>query len=130
MNLDDQMKKEEDEEDIALANFIESLQKQTDEEIFQNSNLMIAVSYLMKRKIKNIFLEVISNTKIIYNFVQWFFQQPRFCQTYRGVDKEETGQREYGYMISLIWTIFSKSRLVFFCILQKIYCKLFKILAK
>ena len=26
--------KEEDKEDIALANFIESLQKQTDEEIF------------------------------------------------------------------------------------------------
>ena len=34
LNLDDQMKKEEDEEDIALANFIESLQKQTDEETF------------------------------------------------------------------------------------------------
>ena len=30
--LDDQMKKEEDEKDTALANFIESLQKQTDEE--------------------------------------------------------------------------------------------------
>ena len=32
---------EEDEEDIALANFIESLQKQTDEENFQKSNWMI-----------------------------------------------------------------------------------------
>ena len=29
---------EEDEEDIALANLIESLQKQTDEEIFSKSN--------------------------------------------------------------------------------------------
>ena len=28
------IQEEEDEEDIALANFIESLQKQTDEEIF------------------------------------------------------------------------------------------------
>ena len=28
---------------------------------------MIAVSYLMKRKIKKIFLEVISNTKILFN---------------------------------------------------------------
>ena len=32
---------EENEEDIALANFIESLQKKTDEEIFHKSNLMI-----------------------------------------------------------------------------------------
>ena len=30
--------KEEDEEDIALANFIESLQKQTDEKFFKKSN--------------------------------------------------------------------------------------------
>ena len=29
---------EEDEEDIALANFIESLQKQADEKFFQKSN--------------------------------------------------------------------------------------------
>ena len=45
---------EEDEEDIALANFIESLKKkQTDEKFFfQKSNYMIAVSYIMKRKIK------------------------------------------------------------------------------
>ena len=34
LNLDNQMKKEEDEENIALANFIESLQKQTDEKNF------------------------------------------------------------------------------------------------
>ena len=32
--LDDQMKKEEDEKYIALSNSIESMQKQTDEEIF------------------------------------------------------------------------------------------------
>ena len=45
---------EEVEEDIALANFIESLKKkQTDEKFFfQKSNYMIAVSYIMKRKIK------------------------------------------------------------------------------
>ena len=30
--------KEEDEEDVALANFTESLQKQSDEENFQKSN--------------------------------------------------------------------------------------------
>ena len=28
---------------------------------------MIAVSYLMKRKIKKIFIEVISNTKVFFN---------------------------------------------------------------
>ena len=31
---------------------------------FQKSNFMIAVSYIMKRKIKKIFFEVISNSKI------------------------------------------------------------------
>ena len=34
LTLDNQGVQEEDEEDIALANFIENLQKQTDEEIF------------------------------------------------------------------------------------------------
>ena len=48
-----------------MANFIESLQKQTDDENFSKNNWMIAVSYLMKRKIKKIYLEVISNTKIL-----------------------------------------------------------------
>ena len=56
---------EEDEEDIALANFIESLKKkQTDEKLFfQKSNYMIAVSYIMKIKLRNFFFEVISNSK-------------------------------------------------------------------
>ena len=62
------------------------------------SNQMIAVSYIMKRKINKIFFEVISNTKI-FNII--FFQQnsqrPRFCQTYRedqtkgGLDNVEYG---------------------------------------
>ena len=34
LTLDDQMKKEEDEEDIAMFNFVESLQKQDDEKKF------------------------------------------------------------------------------------------------
>ena len=34
--------------------------------IIYKSNWMIVVSFLMKRKIKKIFLEVISNTKIFY----------------------------------------------------------------
>ena len=53
-------------EDVALVNFIESLQKQTDEEIFNKSYWMIAVSYLIKRKIKKVFFEVISKTKFVY----------------------------------------------------------------
>ena len=56
---------EENEEDIVLANFIESLNKsKLMKKFFQKSNLMIAVSYIMKRKIKKIFYEVISNSKI------------------------------------------------------------------
>ena len=49
---------------------------------------MIAVSYLIKRKIKKIFLEVISNNKTFkMNFFQSNCQRPRFYQTYRGLDK-------------------------------------------
>ena len=50
--------KKEDEKDIALANFIESLIKSKLMRIFfQKSNKMIAVSYIVKRKIKkNFFL--------------------------------------------------------------------------
>ena len=57
---------------------------------------MIAVSYIMKRKIKKIFFEVISNSKI-FNiiFFQRNCQRPRFSQAYRGgLDKGGgTGQR-------------------------------------
>ena len=51
---------------------------------------MIAVSYIMKRKIKKIFFEVISNSKIFnINLFQRNGQRPRFSQTYRGLDKGE-----------------------------------------
>ena len=44
---------EENEEDTALANYIESLKKsKLMRKIFKKSNKMIAVSYIMKRKIK------------------------------------------------------------------------------
>ena len=55
---------EEDEEDIALANFIEIYKSKLIKNFFQKSNWMIVVSYLMKKKIKKMFLEVISNSKI------------------------------------------------------------------
>ena len=57
---------------------------------------MIAVSYIMKR-IKKIFFEVISNSKI-FNviFFQRNGQRPRFSQTYRG-----TRQRRIRYKTKL-----------------------------
>ena len=59
---------------------------------------MIAVSYLMKRKIKKIFLEVISKTKFFNIKIQWNCQRPRFCQTYRGTSqRRRTGQRRIQY---------------------------------
>ena len=78
--------KKEDEKDIALANFIESLKKsKLMRNFFQKSNKMIAVSYIVKRKIKKIFFEVISNSKILnIIFFQRNCQRPRFFQTYRG----------------------------------------------
>ena len=78
--------KKEDEKDIALANFIESLIiSKLMRNFFQKSNKMIAVSYIVKRKIKKIFFEVISNSKI-FNiiFFQRNCQRPRFSQNYRG----------------------------------------------
>ena len=54
---------------------------------------MIAISYLMKIKIKKIYFEVIFNTKIFLNkYFQLNCQRPRFCQAYRG-----TGQRQIQY---------------------------------
>ena len=67
--------KEEDEEDIAQIKIIENYKSKLMRKIllkkYLDDCLMIAVSYLMKRKIKEIFLEVFSNTKfLIKNFVQ------------------------------------------------------------
>ena len=65
--------KEEDEEDIGLTNFIESLQKQTDEENFSKKIIRWLFDDCgivpMKRKIKKIFLKVIFNNKILFDKV-------------------------------------------------------------
>ena len=59
---------------------------------------MIAVLYIIKRKIKKIFFEVISNSKILnIIFFQRNRQRPIFSQTYRGLDKGGTGQRRIRY---------------------------------
>ena len=64
---------------------------------------MIAVSYIMRRKFKKIFFEVISNSKIFnINFFQRNGQRPRFCQTYRGGTRQRgTGQRRIRYLLKL-----------------------------
>ena len=86
---------EEAEEDIALSNFIKNYKSKQMRKISQKVTgwffKMIGLSYLMKRKIRKIILEVISNTKIIYNLVQWSCQLPRFCQTYRRAGKRWIG---------------------------------------
>ena len=55
---------------------------------------MIAVSYIMKRKFKKIFFEVISNSKI-FNII--FFNEivndQDFAKLTGGLDKGGTGQR-------------------------------------
>ena len=59
---------------------------------------MIAVSYIMKRKIKKIFFELISHSKIfnIFFFNEMVNDQD-FFQTYRGeLDKGELNNDEYG----------------------------------
>ena len=101
--------KKEDEKDIALANFIESLIKsKLMRNFFQKSNKMIAGSYIVKRKIKKIFFEVISNSKI-FNiiFFQRNCQRPRFSQNYRGGTRQRggTGQRRIRYSRTIFFSI-------------------------
>ena len=61
---------------------------------------MIAISYLMKRKIKNIFLEVISNTKIFYiNFFNEVANDQDFAKLTGGLDKGRLDNVEYGNSI-------------------------------
>ena len=56
---------------------------------------MIAVSYLIKRKIKKVFFEVISKTKILFSGVD---NDQDFFKLTGGLDKEETGQRQIRYL--------------------------------
>ena len=81
--------KKEDEKDIALANFIESLIKsKLMRNFFQKSNKMIAVSYIVKRKIKKIFFEVISNSKFFnINFFNEIVNDQDFPKITGGLDK-------------------------------------------
>ena len=86
---------------------------------------MIAVSYLMKRKIKKIYFEVISNTKFFYiKFFQWNCEQSRFCQTYRGTGQHRIRYNSYDGFIFRI--CFFLSILVVFCSL--IYLIIFLVL--
>ena len=61
---------------------------------------MISVSYLMKRKFKKIFQELISNTKI-FNII--FFNEivnyQDFAKLTRELDKGGNGQRRIRYII-------------------------------
>ena len=61
---------------------------------------MIAVSYIMKRKIKKIFFEVISNSKM-FKF-KFFFNEmvndQDFSKLTGGLDKGGTGQRRIRYI--------------------------------
>ena len=92
--------KKEDEKDIALANFIESLIKsKLMRNFFQKSNKMIAVSYIVKRKIKKIFFEVISNSKFFnINFFNEIVNDQDFPKITGGGTRQRGGldSVEYG----------------------------------
>ena len=63
---------------------------------------MIAVSYIMKRKIKKIFFEVISNSKI-FNIIFFFNEivnDQDFPKLTGGLDKGGTGQCRIRYTYS------------------------------
>ena len=92
---------EKDEEDIALANFIERLQKQTDEELKKVTEWLFDDCSIIpnQKKIKKIILEVISNTKnfqhkILLNEITTTNIIPNSL----GTRERETGQLEYGIL--------------------------------
>ena len=82
---------EEDDEDIAMANFIENYKSKLMRKIFKkwlNDCLMIAVSYQVERKIKKIFLEVISNKKNFYiKFCSLKLPMIKILQNLQGTEK-------------------------------------------
>ena len=69
--LSDQMYKKKTRKILLWLTSFRTCKSKLMKNFFQKSNWMIAVSYLMKRKIKRVFFELISNTKIIY---KKFFQ--------------------------------------------------------
>ena len=71
LTLDDQMYKKKSKKILLWLTSLRACKSKMIKKNFPKSDWMIAVSYLMKRKIKKIFLEVIPNTKAFYiNFVQ------------------------------------------------------------
>ena len=85
---------------------------------------MIAVSYIMNRKIKKIFLEVISITKIFY--INFFFNEVANDQDFikhRGTRQGGTGQRRMRYSITFIYIIIHLNYLLLQMCLNKI-CEL------
>ena len=74
---------------------------------------MIAVSYIMKRKIKKIFFEIISNSKIFnINFFKRNGQQPRFSQTYRGGLDKGGDWTTSNTVYIILWIQFCKIKLI------------------
>ena len=60
---------------------------------------MIAISYIMTRKIKKIFFEVISNSKIFnITFFNEIVNDQDFSKLTGGLDKGEAGQRRIRYI--------------------------------
>ena len=60
---------------------------------------MIAVSYIIKRKIKKIFIEIISNSKILnIIFFNKIINDQDFHKLTGGLDKGGTGQRRIRYL--------------------------------
>ena len=77
--------------DKAKANFIVSLQRQIDEEIFIKSNQMIVVSSLMKRKIKKIFLENFGNKNFNIKFCFMKLSTTKILPNLQGTRQSGTG---------------------------------------
>ena len=72
LTLNDQVYKKKTKKILRWLTSVRACKRKLMRKFLQKSSWMIVVSYLMKRKIKKVFLEVISNTIYIYTHTHFF----------------------------------------------------------
>ena len=94
LTLNDKMYKNNTRKKLLFLTSLRTCKSKLMRKIFHKSNWMIAVSYLMKRKIKKIFLELISNTKIFnIKFCSMKLPTTEILPNLQGTRRRGTGQR-------------------------------------
>ena len=96
LTLNDKMDKEKTRKILLWLTSLKITKANWFGEFFKKLTWIIAVSYLKKRKIKKIFLEVIPNTKIFYiKFCLMKLQTTKILTNLEGIDKGDLNNVEY-----------------------------------